>query len=177
MSIVSKIKFIVVFGAILFLAGCAKSDDQRRFEERALSETPSGIIEMNVQGQRVENGETDPNDWQISPAYRGLISIGDLSNSTPPYPNPVNLNQNLNITISLNTADLNVNRFEIYSFRFSSDGLNDVHVVSEIESYNHITIQAQSIAPGYTGTEPVTYRLLVYDGNENLITYGDIRIE
>ncbi len=57
--------------ALLITAGCAKSDDQKEFEDQAFR-TPQNYTTTDANG-RVEND--DPDDWRISPLYQLRVSI------------------------------------------------------------------------------------------------------
>lgn len=169
MSVLKYVVLLFTFVAFL-LGGCSKSDDQRRFENEA-QETPSGITEMNVHGERTEDGTHDPNDWEISPMYKGLIQFGDFDNSAFPYPNPVHINGNINIQLAFNSVN-QLNSIEIFAFLYPME-LYEIFSVDEVSRHENIIIQAGSIA---RETVPAVYRILIYDGNENLITYGDIQV-
>jgi hypothetical protein len=160
---------------MLLLSGCAKTDEQRDFENEATQNEPDNITETDPNGNISSVDETD---WQISPYYQGQISLG-VANSQPPYPNPVNYNSTLYLQINLNVSNV-VNRIEIYSFRLP-EPVNHNWVTtfeqSEISTYNLFNISAASIATAEGETASGLYRLLIYDGQQNLITYGDIRIQ
>ena len=169
--------YILLFVLWGFLAatGCSKSDAQRQFEQEALT-TPKGITQANASG---DVSSTDPDDWRISPMYRGLITMGLPGDNQPPYPNPVNFNSSFTIQLSFNTTDP-VNALEIRSFRYPSDNqfprIRNIQQ-DELSSFNTFTIQAKNVAIGQGSSASGLYRVLIYDGNQNLITYGDIEIQ
>lgn len=167
----SLIAVSIVASIALVLAGCSKSDDQRKFENRAFTE-PSGITEMNVNGQRVQNGEYDVDDWTIGPMFGGLVEI-----ATPAFPNPVPLNSTLRIDIEILGYNP-VSGMEIYSFRFPDENPVGLNIIDQSElspGILTININPQQIAGSTPGQG--TYRILIYDGRQNLISYGDVRIE
>ncbi len=173
----SKTVVYLFITVILLLAGCSKSDDQRRFENEAHS-IPDGITEMGTDGERTENGEIDPDDWKISPVYSGQLEV-----DTPAFPNPVPLNSNLQIHISINFSPDNLSRIEVFAFKQPDQQ------PTHIGNFEHqgltiglidINLNAQSIiGSSDTGHSPSDkYRILIYDDNQrNLITYGDVQIE
>lgn len=165
--------FIVCFAFLLF-PGCSKSDDQREFENRALTE-PNGITETGSTGELT--GTRDKDDWQIAPMYRGLISIG-FSDNAAPYPNPLNYNQNLTLEIKFNVSDP-VDATEIRKFRTLASQPTQIRFLQqdELGTFNTITLQGKNIAYGEGSGASDIYRLLIYDGNYNLISYGDVRIQ
>lgn len=164
---------LFVLGCFL-LSGCSKSDDQREFENQALSE-PEGITETDNNGNVID---ADPDDWQISPMYQGLITIG-TPDEKPPHPNPLPFNQDLNINIYIRTIET-LNRIEIRTFDHTfQESLPLTPIREDISSPTLETIALSgSLISGYTGGSQASglYRILIYDGQQNLITYGDVRI-
>lgn len=160
--------------SLLLAVGCSKSDDQRKFENHALT-SPDGITETNASGDIT--GSADRDDWRIGPMYRGLISIG-FSDSQPPYPNPLGYNQNLTLQIKFNVSDP-VDAIEIRKFRTLATQPTQVRFLDQnsLGTFNTVTIPGKDIAYGEGSGASDTYRLLIYDGNYNLISYGDIRIQ
>lgn len=159
---------------ILLFSGCSKSDDQREFENQALA-VPNGITPTDAGGE--PTGSVDPDDWQVGPMYEGRISIG-FSDSEAPHPNPLGYNQNLTLNIKFNVSDP-VDALEIRKFRLPSDSYYTqlrFYQQDQLSTFNTITIEGQNIAEGPGAEARTTYRLLIYDGNQNLISYGDIEI-
>lgn len=167
---------ILFFAGFLIFSGCSKSDDQREFENQSLS-APSGYTATQAEGEITDN---DPDDWRISPMYRGLLYIGTgIRSLQPPYPNPIDYNQDLTINIYLSNID-NLNRIEIYSFENVSDaGKPPIAVRDDISSPLLVTIRlnGQEISGQSAGSQANgLYRIRVLDGDLNVITYGDIKI-
>ncbi|HLR25848.1 MAG TPA: hypothetical protein VK112_08250 [Fodinibius sp.] len=162
--------FIILLGV-----SCSKSDDQRRFEEEALR-PPQHITETNAAGDTT--GTVDKDDWRIGPMFRASISLGTLGESQAPFPNPVGLNTTIHIYLTQPSLD-RVTRLEVYQLT----GATGPHLVQIFEEYevnsglNDLRIPASLIAEGQGSTASDLYRLLIYDGAQNLITYGDIRIQ
>lgn len=166
--------FFLLFVGCLLMASCSKSDDQRDFESRALSE-PNRITETDNNGNIVNS---DPDDWQIGPMYQGLISIGTPDNQ-PPYPNPLSFNQELTINIYIRSIET-LSRIEIYSFEFPSEANSPAIAIREnisSPSLETISLSGQLISGTSGGSQAAgLYRILIYDGEQNLITYGDVQI-
>lgn len=167
--------FLLLAG-FLIIAGCSKSNDQREFEDQSLS-APSNYTATPTQGEITNN---DPDDWRISPMYRGLINIGTgISSFQPPYPNPMDFNQNLTINIYLSNVD-NLDRLEVYSFETVSEtGKPPIRVYDNISSPSLVTIQlnGQEISGKSGGSQANgLYRIRILDGDLNVVTYGDIKI-
>ncbi len=167
--------FLLAGLSLFVISGCSKSDDQRKFENEALT-TPDGITQTNANGNVVDDN-IDENDWRVGPMYRGLIQLkSEISDY--PHPNPLGYNQNLTIQLKFNSTDV-VNGIEIRKFRFPSDS-NYPRLLQENElssSVENITLQGKVIAENESSDARTTYRIMIYDGNQNLISYGDIRIE
>ncbi len=166
-----KINNIPAFLLILFIGiACSQSDAQREFENEAFM-TPQNITETTPDGNLVENGSVDPEDWRIGPDYRGLIRID------PAYPNPVNLNSNLLIQVDFLFSSP-VSELIIYVFQ---DPTLETRFITSFEqsslgNIDVLNIPAPQIAlPSGVGTSSV-YRILITDENENIITYGDVEI-
>lgn len=161
---------------LLLFAGCSKSDDQREFENQALV-MPQGITETDSQGNIT--GQTDPDDWRIGPMYRGLIALNSEL-TYPPHPNPVPYNDNINIQIYFR-GERPVEAIEILKFRSPSDSqypqLRRLDENQLNSSFENITIEGKNIAEGPSEDARTTYRLLIYDGKQNLISYGDVRVQ
>jgi len=170
--------YIIIFflAGFLFVAGCSKSDDQREFENQSLS-APNGYTETPTEGEITNN---DPDDWRISPMYRGLINIGTgVSSFEPPYPNPMSFNQDLKINIYLSNID-NLDKIIVYSFENVSDaGKAQIASRNDISSPSLVNfrLNGQEIS-GKTGGSQANglYRIRILDGDFNVITYGDIKI-
>lgn len=156
-------------------AGCSKSDDQRDFENEALT-SPEGITRTDANGNVQQ---TDPDDWRISPMYSGLVSVG-TPDDQPPYPNPLSFNQNLTINIYIRSIET-LNRLEVYSFRFPDQANSPAIAIRDDLSsptLETITLSGQIITGASGGSQAAgLYRILIYDGNQNLITYGDVEVQ
>lgn len=164
-----------VFTGFLMLSSCSKSDDQRAFENEAFS-TPTGITETNSSGDTI--GNVDEADWQVAPMYSGLIQLKSEF-SDYPYPNPLGYNQTLTIQLKFNSTDV-LNGIEILKFRFPSDSKPQLKYIQGDQissSVENIPIEGKIIADGPGESARTLYRILIYDGKQNLISYGDIEIQ
>ncbi len=166
-----NLKLLHIVLVVCFIAvGCSSNDSQREFENEAFA-FPDGITRTNDRGEII-NEEVSPNDWRIAPFFQGLVNL-----FKPPFPNPV----------------LTTGRVSIKLQVLSIDALSGVHVyvlhdfVSPKPIYNSLNPQ---IPPGLTviTLNPLDiarfrenpqgiYRLIITDGRDNVITYGDIEIE
>ena len=156
---------------VLILGGCNNNDAQREFEREAY-QNPNGITETDFHGN--VNSE-DPDDWRVSPLYTGLVTI-----DPPLFPNPVpygtiaNLNVYLNGTTTTSYLELG------YLDPRSTSGRAWVQI-QIIDNTTDLSVNAFQINPAQFGSDVSTargtYRLIVFDGNQEMITYGDITIE
>ena len=170
-----KIALLLFVLSGLLFAGCSKSDDQRQFEEEALQQ-PRNITKTDASGNIT--GSSDPDDWRIGPMYQGLINIGNFSEPQPPFPNPVNFNSDLHIYFTQLVSD-EISRLEIYKLtEFNNRQVVRLYDEFEINStFNDLRISGSSIADGEGSGASDIYRLLIYDGRGNLITYGDVEVQ
>lgn len=168
--------FLIFFGGCLMIAGCSKSNDQRDFETQAISSQPEGITKTKATGEIIER---DPDDWRISPFYAGLIRV-----EIPAHPNPVAYNSN-NLTIQLYlTPDIQkTNSIEVWAFRIPGENniygpLYIIEDLSSVSSLEPINLTGELVANSSGGSQASgIYRILIYDGRSNLITYGDVEVQ
>lgn len=170
MAVPNIFKFFLLSVLASTVLSCAQSEAQRDFEDQALV-APSGITEMTINGTPVDDGENDPDDWRIAPAFRGTIDI-----TTSAYPNPVSFNGSFEILI-------NVQGFQ------STSGLQVYAFQQPNELIGPIFQQAGQLQPGFltvrlspqqfafsSGNFGNLYRIIIYDGQLNIITYGDVQV-
>jgi hypothetical protein len=162
------LKFFLVFLITLSLiAGCGQSDDQRKFEQQAL-QPANGFTRTAPDGTVIEN---DPDDWRVAPFFQGLVEI------SPAYPNPVLTNNQVTIEFFV-TGIESVMGLEVFvryddgSFRLIYD--NDTAPFQTGLTLVQINpLELGKNSPGELGL----YRVIFFDRNENIITYGDIMVE
>lgn len=163
---------VILWTAGFLVFSCTKSSDQRRFEEQGFS-TPENITEMTADGNPVEN-RTDPDDWRIGPMFQGLIDI-----TTPAYPNPVSLNAPLEIDIDVKGIE-SIKGLVVFVFSNPDNIEGPIFMTNESElSPGIITVRldpAQFSQVGSGGQASNLYRILIFDRQENLISYGDVQV-
>ncbi len=156
---------IVTGGALI---GCSQNDAQNRFENEAFRE-PAGYTATDVSG---DVQEEDEDDWRIAPMFRGTIRV-----QTPAFPNPVTAGQDIEI--------------EIYILGIES--VSSIEVLTRDENRNWQLLESENtpetglltfrIDPrlfSYTGNFENAiglHRMIFFDSNDNVITYGDVKIE
>jgi len=159
--------FIFLF--IFFVFGCSQNEDQRKFEQEAF-QLPEGITQTNGRGQ-VVNDNVDPDDWRVAPFFQGSVQVD------PAFPNPVLTNDRLTINItSLLDAISGLQVYALHNINQFSRPLYFDDRVPLPPGLTSISINPLDIPQ--TPEDPRgLYRIIVFDRNENVITYGDIEIE
>ncbi len=162
----------LLFCSSLLLLGCSKSDEQQQFEEEALNPPFTGITEMTEHCKQTEGGETDQNDWRVSPDFSGLITI-----QCGAYPNPVQFDQNFRIDIEIPYTET----VDLLAFYAIDPNAVDQNMIFLKEETNLSIQDSYLLNSGYfannsgVSTSNV-YRILIYDGRDNLISYGDVQV-
>ncbi len=155
----------------VFLVSCSGSDDQREFERQALSPA-SGFTETDASGALT--GNVDPDDWRISPFFQGLVEI------QPAFPNPVQTTENVTIEITVTGVEavrgLNIMVWfeggHVPSvYQDPSNPLQPGLIVARFSA-----LELSRFGNGGDGARGLK-RVLIFDGNDNLISYGDIKVE
>lgn len=165
-----KLYFLLL--VFLFAVSCTRNDDQREFEQEAY-QIPQNFTRTTAQGQVIS---VDEDDWRIGPLFQGLIEI------EPPFPNPSNTTTAIQFEISV-TGVQSITGLEVIVF-FDD---YDPNYGSNVLYYDTQTIQPGlttfQINPIELGEEPVAesalglHRIFIFDGRQQLISYGDIKIE
>lgn len=157
---------LITFSLILFFCSCTQSDEQREFEEKALS-LPENITETADNGAIVDNN-TDPDDWRIAPFFQGVIQVD------PPFPNPLLTTQQLTININAGIDAASALRILVL---YNERSLRVIYPSSPLPSGTTVIyLSALDIARFNENAEGL-YRVIIEDGDENIITYGDIKIK
>lgn len=160
-----QLRFLLL---LLITVGCQTQQDQRDFESSAIS-PPSGITMTSIHGV-TPDGETDPDDWRSSPFYSGVIDI------SPARPNPALSTEEIIIELYI---DLNTRVSQIRAVVLHDNG--DTPLLDEISGAPLSSGRHELRFPASTLKRTVTpeglFRVLIYDGNWQIISYGDIRVE
>lgn len=169
--IIYKTTVLLLFLSAIHACNTA-SDEQRKFEDEAFSE-PQGYTATDRNGNIIE-GEEDPDDWRIAPLFSGFVEV-----NIPAYPNPVTAGID-NVTLEL-LVDLeeSVHGLRIYGY---NENQNRVSLIAPIDKTLEARFHEFEFNPdqlSYTGSSSnITglHRIYITDGNNDLITYGDIMI-
>ena len=162
--------FIFLFLLIPLLAGsCSRNDDQNEFEREAFRPA-AGITETNSAGEVI--GSPDPDDWRVSPMYQGLVEVHLTA-----FPNPTQGDM-INIELYISQDAL----YEIEAYTYLNDdmqtgGYRQLHYDNHVDpGFYSLSIAPERFGHSYENARG-THRVFIADRNQNLITYGDIRVE
>ena len=155
--------FIFLF--IFFVSGCSQGEDQRKFEQEAF-QLPEGITQTNDRGEIV-NDNVDPDDWRVAPFFQGTVFVD------PAFPNPVMTNRQLTIKVHLPYIDT-ITHLNVYVLR-SLNNFQFIRQESAMPLVNFI-LNPLDIAE-FSENPQGLYRIIILDNNDNVITYGDVKIE
>jgi hypothetical protein len=162
------IPLLFMLGSISLLSACSQNDAQRKYENRAFSE-PENYTEANLSG---EIQETDDDDWRIAPMYRGIIEV-----RTPAFPNPVNAGQQIEIELSILGIE-SVSSIEVMT-QNENNNWQQLAYESDPET-GLLVFRIDPVYFTYTNNYQNAiglHRVFFFDSNDNLITYGDVKIE
>ncbi|MDX1639368.1 MAG: hypothetical protein R3281_15485 [Balneolaceae bacterium] len=159
---------------LLLVTACSKSDDQKEFEDRAFS-PPQNYTAMQANGQPASPAQSDPDDWRVSPMYSGLIDI-----STPAYPNPVNLNGSFRIDIDIKGIE-SIPGIQIYVLQQAQNLFGPITQIDQSSLNPGIRVlvldPASFAGSGSTQNAVGLNRLVIFDSRNNVISYGDVKVE
>lgn len=161
--------FLLIFLALLSIfSSCSQSEEQREFERAAFSE-PSGFTQTNANGQVINR---DPDDWRISPFFQGLIEI-----SSYPFPNPVRTNERIVMDLLATGIEPVSGIIAYVYYRPNSIKIIPVDDRTPLPA-GLVTFTLNPLEITEFIEQPKgLYRIILLDRNENVITYGDIKIE
>jgi len=164
------LKILLSILVLLFLVQCSDNDDQREFERQAM-QTSEGITETDASGALT--GEHDPDDWRVAPYFQGLVVVD------PAFPNPVLTNENVEIHILI-TGQRSVMGLEAYVLH-DGEGFRQLDFIDQAPLPAGLSvIRFQAGRLGQTPNPESALgmnRVLVFDRNGDIITYGDILVE
>lgn len=161
--------FFIIISFIGFISACTNSDEQVNFEKDAFK-TPDSFTQTTSSGEIISR---DNDDWRVSPLYINTVEV-----FRPAYPNPTVVQQ---ITVEFLVSGIeSVSGLVGYVLR-QDRSLSQVYRNSNnVLPTGLISIQLDPSIFSFSGTlsgAQGLHRLLFYDLNDRLITYGDIKIE
>ena len=149
----------------LVLVACDALDAQAEFENAA-SLPPQGIF-RTTDGVSALNGENDPDDWRTAPLY----AFDGTRVTLKAHPNPARLDDN--VILQLSTGEAIPGGVRIRPVR--GQQFAPILQTQEVSGPGVVTF---SFFPGeIVGAQPGDlWRLIVFDGRSNVVTYGDLQI-
>ena len=158
---------ILLLVTFLVNTSCTSNDAQEEFERNAYA-LAEGITRTDNNSNVI--GDPDEDDWRTSPFYSALATI------QPAFPNPILYGTTSTLDIDMNgnslTSVLELGYFD-FQRRWTQLDLRDD--VSEF-STTPLTINSQLFGSNASLARGL-YRIVLFDGNQRVITYGDIEIE
>jgi hypothetical protein len=162
-----KLLLLAVLISLFLIAGCNQSSDQRDFEREAFN-LPDGITETSNNGSIVNS---DPDDWRIAPFFQGVVEVD------PAYPNPVLSSEQVSLDVVVTGVE-SVTGLRVYAYY----GDNNIRpVFQDLRSpvppgLTSLPLSPLDIAQFRENPQGI-YRIVLVDASENVISYGDIRVE
>lgn len=164
--------FILFFALYAGILGCTRNDAQIDFEKEAYRE-PNNFTRTAYNGE-VLNADED--DWRIAPLFQGMVVVN------PPFPNPVPVNENLQFELEINSTQA-INGLEV---------LVRIDDMNSTSGFKSLYYETQTLNPGLTSfrINPLElgrinvpesarglHRIFIFDGNQHMISYGDVMVE
>ncbi|HLT46909.1 MAG TPA: hypothetical protein VK002_06745 [Rubricoccaceae bacterium] len=151
----------------LALGGCDALEAQDAFEQDA-SKPPSGIARTDAQGNLISD---DPDDWRTAPLY----ATSFFRVATRPYPNPVSFSGGQPVNILVTTGDAIPGGLRIVAYK---GGLRRVIPGAQCDVPGPVACSFSFFPSEIAGAQPGDlWRLVLFDGQSNVVTYGDLQIE
>ncbi|MEM0962953.1 MAG: hypothetical protein AAGK21_10520 [Bacteroidota bacterium] len=157
----------------LVVLGCdsGTAESQRLFEDQALLAPAAGITEISPTGTVVSS---DPDDWRTAPLFIGIAQILDL-----PTPNPVEVGDAVSFLVDTQGVAGGMALF--VRLIDPATGAADLRRVRDpgatrgdatTPGFYTFSVSAGQIAL----SGPGLYRVVLLDGRQNVISYGDIEV-
>ncbi len=164
-------RFAAALALAALLPACDAFEQQNAFRLAALAE-PSGITRTDTEGNVLD---TDPNDWRVSPLYGPAADIR-VSVVSPAYPNPAQEDDLVTLRLLVEGASI-------------PGGLSLVGLVEQDGRLRYVELDPGQPGQGFVDfafrpAQQFTFaqggglrRLVVFDGQGEPVTYGDLLIE
>ena len=160
------IRLALLLVVLLCVSACSAFDNEAQiaFENAAFLTQPSGYTQVSETGVV---GSSDASDWQPGPVFVGRASV-----LTPPYPNPAPRAETVRLLIDTNGVP---GGLAIYTLNPRGDLilLDERPDATNVGFYELAFFGSQATAGGGNGL----YRLVVLDGRQRVVTYGDLLVQ
>ena len=162
-----KVTYSIIYTILYFsIISCASDDSQRKFEQEAYAKAEN-YTETTLNGNILK---VDSDDWRISPFYSGLVNVEPIS------PNPVQYSNTTYLNVEIKGTPVSTSIELGYLDNTNSWFPLETQII-EIEFYT-ITFNVNTRQLGSTAEQARgLHRLLLFDGNQRLISYGDLLIQ
>lgn len=163
---------LLLLATILFLSTCTKNDAQRDFEREAYR-LPQNYTQTSHTGAVIS---LDEDDWRTSPLFEGLVVVN------PPFPNPVNTNENVQFELEV-TGVQSVSGLEVivqFDDADPSSGFKSLYFETQTLDPGLTTFRINPLELGRTDVAESArglHRIYIFDGSQNMISYGDIQVQ
>lgn len=151
------------------LNGCTNDDEQVAFERDAF-QTAAGYTRTDERGVTISQ---DPDDWRISPLYMGLVEVDPL------FPNPAMTSGQARLHVMVGGIDA---LSGLAAAVYHPDEVLETLWISQ-ESPVPPGLHAITLSPVEMGRLPTVesarglHRIIVFDGRQNVISYGDVMVQ
>lgn len=166
-----KCSSLLLLITVLFCAACNRNDAQREFEREAYR-IPENYTQTDHKGGILSQ---DVDDWRIAPLFQGLVDIN------PPFPNPVNSNEFIQFEIAV-TGVQSVSGLEVIVQFDGSDpnsGFKTLYFETQTLNAGLTTFRINPLELGRTDVVESArglHRIYIFDGSQNMISYGDVQV-
>jgi hypothetical protein len=146
------------------LGGCDALEAQDAFEEDA-ARPASGIARTDRDGNLIQD---DPDDWRTAPLY----AISGFRVTARAFPNPAGFSEG--VTIQMQTGDAIPGGLRLVAFK---DAFRVSVPGQQCETPGDVPCAFAFFPSEIAGAQPGDlWRLIVFDGQSNVVTYGDLLI-
>jgi hypothetical protein len=162
-----RFAFALLFAAAAapLLGGCDALGAQDEFERDA-AQPAQGIARTDAQGNLITD---DPDDWRTAPLYATSFFRVTLR----AFPNPAGFNEG--VTIQMQTGDAIPGGLRLVAFK---DDLRSPVPGKQCDVPGDVPCIFTFFPSDIPGARPGDlWRLVVFDGQSNVVTYGDLLVE
>lgn len=154
-----------IIGCLALASGCdafGTSEEQLAFREAAY-QVPQGYTAVAADGDVIS---TDADDWRTAPVYAGRFYV-----EIPPSPNPVTADESMSMTVFVDGGV--IGGLSLYRV----NALGDLQRVERVPGATRTGLYTLVLDGGeLIDAETGLVRLVILDGREEVVTYGDVQV-